>query len=620
MANWKRRIPFRVDVGGVIEILGSALYSKPDAAVRELIQNAHDAIARRRRTSLEYRGRIEIEQDSVGHTIRFSDDGVGLSADEAETYLSTLGIGITGLLKGRGSATGSQRSVGEDDALIGMFGIGLFSAFMLADRIVVESRKAAEAEGVRWEAGPENEIELSGCARSEPGTSVTLYLKPAHHRLAALPEPLEAIIKEYADFLQVPIHLNRAKARVNLIHPTWFDPTPDREAIELELESYFSETPLDVITVRSEKPPAIAGALYITPRRTPGFAGQAVVTVTVRRMVVSRQIQGLVPEWAPFLRGVLELNNCTPTLSREDLVRDASFAQVRSAIEALLYDHLERLAQDDRTRLESVMSWHRYTLAGAALSERRLRDLLRRTYRLPTSQGLLTFDEVLSRSQADPLFEADADHVIWYNIDRRQEGWINTLFSRHSAPCVHSLRSFEESLLAAMSSDQTNSGDVVDLRLASPGSPGFATAVLRISELEDAPENWQEHFGADARILCASFGDEMPVMVFLNERSELLKTLDDLKKQEVIPAGFQRMIDAHLGASPPGRNEVILNREHRLVARALGQSTSTPLGSVLRLLVSHALSSAGASPTRTIMRQQADDLDWIADALWGRNP
>jgi uncharacterized protein YfaQ (DUF2300 family) len=109
-------------------------------------------------------------------------------------------------------------------------------------------------------------------------------------------------------------------------------------------------------------------------------------------------------------------------------------------------------------------------------------------------------------------------------------------------------------------------------------------------------------------------------MVFLNERSELLKTLDDLKKRETIPTGFQRMIDAHLGDSPAGRNEVLLNRDHRLVARALSQSTSTPLASVLRLLVSHALTSAGASPTRAILHQQADDLDWIADALWGRKP
>jgi molecular chaperone HtpG len=620
MESWKRRIPFRVDIGGVIEILGSALYSRPDTSVRELIQNAHDAIARRRRTSLSYQGRIDVEQDPAGHTLRFSDDGIGLDAEEAETYLSTLGIGITGLIRGRGSAPTSERAGGKDSTLIGMFGVGLFSAFMLADRVMVESRKDTEAEGVRWEAGAESEIELSNCPRQQPGTTVTLFLKPAHHRLAEQPEALEAIIKEYADFLHVPIYLNGGKARVNLINPSWFDPTPDREAIELELESYFSETPLDVIPVRREKSPAIAGALYVTPRRTPGFAGESVVSATVRRMVISRKIQGLLPEWAPFLRGVLELNDCTPTLSREDLVRDAAFHQVRAAIETILYEHLENLARDDRTRLDAVLGWHRYTLAGAALAERRLRDLLRRTYRLPTSQGLLTFDEILDRSAADPLFETEAERVLWYNTDRRQEGWANTLFAGHPAPCIHTLRSFEESLVAAMSSDRTAEGETVDVRLASPGSPGFARAVLGVSDLDEAPAEWQEFLGTDAKILCASFREDLPVMVFLNERSELLKTLDDLKKQEVIPSGFQRMIDAHVGGSPAGRNEVLLNREHRLIARALGQSTSTPLASVLRLLVSHGLSSAGASPTRTMLRQQADDLDWIADALWGRKP
>ena len=102
MASWQRRIPFRVNIGGVIEILGSALYSRPDTSVRELIQNAHDAIARRRKTSLSYQGRIDIEQDPAGHTLRFRDDGIGLDAEEAETYLSTLGIGITGLIRDEG--------------------------------------------------------------------------------------------------------------------------------------------------------------------------------------------------------------------------------------------------------------------------------------------------------------------------------------------------------------------------------------------------------------------------------------------------------------------------------------------------------------------------------------
>src|SRR4030095_937816 len=99
MSAWNRRIPFKVNVAGIIEIMGTSLYSRPDTPVRELIQNAHDAILRRRKKDLTYQGRIDITQDGAAHTLAFADDGVGLSADEAEKFLGTLGIGITGLLK-----------------------------------------------------------------------------------------------------------------------------------------------------------------------------------------------------------------------------------------------------------------------------------------------------------------------------------------------------------------------------------------------------------------------------------------------------------------------------------------------------------------------------------------
>src|SRR5687767_4877295 len=155
MSAWSRRIPFKVDIAGIIEIMGSSLYSRATTPVRELIQNAHDGIMRRRQTDLSYKGRIDIVQDPQSHAISFVDDGVGLSEEEAERYLGTLGVGITGLIKkglvaalggdGEGdespSSLASPRASGGGDgaSLIGQFGIGLFSAFMLADRLVVET-------------------------------------------------------------------------------------------------------------------------------------------------------------------------------------------------------------------------------------------------------------------------------------------------------------------------------------------------------------------------------------------------------------------------------------------------------------------------------------------------
>lgn len=618
MISWRKRISFQVNIVGIIEIMGSSLYSHPDTSIRELIQNAHDAIQRRRHRDLGYQGRIDIIQDASAGTLSFHDDGIGLTAEEAEKYLGTLGIGITGLIK-KGGLLPDRVEPGDDADLIGQFGIGLFSSFMLADRIVVESRHLDHTEGVRWESGAGADIELSNCERAHPGTTVTLFLKPKYQRLAESEEPVETAIKTYADFLPTPIHLNRNKSRANVINVAWFDPTPDHEAIELALENYFGETPLEVIPFRLENPVSIAGALYFTPQRVPGFSGQPVVTATLRRMVISRTIQGLLPGWASFVRGVMELADCAPTASREDLVRDQTFDKVRAEIEERLFTHLENLARREPTRLDAILAWHHYHLVGAALNEPRLRRLLQATYRLPTSQGQLTFDEILERSVADPFVESDAERLIWYNRDRRQERWMNSLFGSHAVPCVHTLRGFEESLLVYWVADANAKGTITDLRMANPTSPGFAASILGIRDLEDAPDSWQDFFDSTgAKILCGTLRDDQPVMAFLNERYELFVTIEDLKKKGTIPSGFQRLIDNHFEDQPTKQNKVILNRNHRLVQRALEQSTKSPLASVLRLLVNNSLIAAGASLPRPAQNLQVDDLEWIADALWGK--
>jgi hypothetical protein len=621
MPNWSKRIPFKVDISGIIDIMGTSLYSRADTPIRELIQNAHDGIMRRRQQDLSFTGQIGIDQNETANTLSFTDDGIGLSADEAEEYLGTLGVGITGMIKkGIAGLAGAPSANNDGGQLIGQFGVGLFSAFMLAEEVIVESKKAGEEHAIRWQAGLGTDIELSSCEREKEGTTVTLVLKPEFKQFATSEELLEKAIREYADFVPVPIFLNNGRQRANVINVAWFDPTPDNEAVELALEDYFDETPLDVIPLRTEKPISIAGALYVTPRRTPGFSDDPTVTVTVRRMVISRKVQGLIPDWCLFLRGVLELNDCSPTASREDLVRNERFHLVREILEDHLFEHFETLAVEDLPKLQSIMAWHRYSLAGAALSVDRLRFLLAQTYRFPTSLGQLTFDEIFEKSESDPLFESESDFVIWYNADRRQERWANGLFDGQTAPCVHTLLSFEESLLAAFTADKVDEGMAVDLRVASPSAQNFAETILGIKDIQPVAEEWQTFFGAlDAKVFSASFQTQQPVMAFLNERRELRRTFDELKKEGTIPAGFQRLIDNELTGEGVEGNEVLLNRNHRLVAHALEQSTGHPLGSVLRILVLSALNSAGASVDRDAYSQQADDLDWIAEALWGRD-
>lgn len=617
-SGWTKTIPFKVNIAGVVEILGSSLYSRLDTPLRELIQNAHDAVQRRRHRDLGYLGRIDIVQDPERGALAISDDGMGLSPDEAETYLGTLGLGITGLLRKGAAPPGLAADAGD---LVGMFGIGLFSAFLIADRIVVESRRVDAPEGVRWSAGPTTDIELSSSTREKPGTTVTLELKPACRAFATDEQLVERAIVEFADFLPVPIHLNGANQRANVIQVAWFEPTPEPEQIELALERYFDETPLDVLPLHMESPVKIAGALYVTPQRMPGFSGQPVVTVTVRRMVISRRIQGLLPDWASFLRGVLALDDCAPVASREDLVRDRAFAGARVQLERRLFEHFEALADVDPPRLEAVIGWHRYTIAGAALTEPRLRKLLRRAYKFITSRGALAFDEIIGHCEADSASDG-ADRVVWYNADHRQEAWVNELFAQRERLCVHALRSFEEALLAAMVADVAEAeSERIDLRGVSPGESDFARSLLDVKDLEPAPEAWVAFLAPicpQAKVYTASFDPRRPVMAFLNERYELRKTFDELKKHSEVPVGFQRLIDRHFAGQEQPRDEVLLNRRHRLVERALAGSTATPLASVLRILVMNALVAAGSGLEREAYRQQEEDLDWIAEALWGR--
>lgn len=615
---WNRKIPFKVDISGIIEIMGSSLYSRLDTPIRELIQNAHDAVMRRRSRELNYQGRIHISQDAVAGTLTFSDDGVGLTPDEAEKYLGTLGIGITGILKGQSHGGAETTAMRTGDDLIGQFGIGLFSAFMLADRLTVESLNAEHGEAVRWVAGAGTEIEISSCDRQETGTSICLQLKPECLPFATDAVLLESAVKQFADFLPVPIFINDAAARANVIQAAWFDATSDEETIELELASYFNETPLAVIPINVSSPIAIQGALYISPQRTPGFTDDSVVAATIRRMVISRHIQDLLPPWGSFLRGIVELPDLSPTASREDLVRDDRFESARMAIAFEIYSHLHQLLQDEPARLEAIVNWHRFTLAGNALDEEPLREILEKCYRFSTSRGDLTFEEIVNGSEANPLFETDADYVIWYNADRRQERQLTEIFAGTDSLCVHTLRSFEESLLAAMIADSLDAE--ILLRVASPSSPGFAEAILGMGDIEDAPSQWQDFLeGTGAKILMASYREHLPVMAFLNERYELSKTFEELKKTGEIPRGFQRLIDSHFEQSPTDKNEVILNRRHKLVKRALERGTNSPLANVARLLVLNALNTAGAAANLTANSQQNEDLDWIAEVLWGRD-
>ena len=256
-------------------------------------------------------------------------------------------------------------------------------------------------------------------------------------------------------------------------------------------------------------------------------------------------------------------------------------------------------------------------IAGAAAESVRLRSLLLSTYRFSTQRGRLTFIETVKASAGPKDPEEDLDKIIWYHCDRRQESSIESVFAGLRVPCVHATKTFEETLLNLMASDYRLKHDIrIECRAAVPDAKGFSAEILGAGNQCPIDEHWDLFFESlGCRVYTAECLSKQPVFVFLNERQDLVQTINTLKQAGTIPVSFQRMIDAHLGNELPPQNEILLNRSHPLIAKVLTQSPSSPLAAVVRLLVFQAMQAAGGQLDRQSREELSGDLMTIANAL-----
>ena len=200
------------DFDGLIQLLAQNLYSEKHVFIRELIQNSHDAIIRRRHQEGEaFQGKISIETrpDELRFIIR--DTGIGMNKDDLDEYLSTVGKG----------ATREAREAEKLDGLIGLFGIGFLSAFVVAERVEVRTRRLGETQGWVWKNEGKQEYTVEPCAVDEPGTTVAVILRGDEEKGVIHHDEVRDVIRRYADFLKVPIHLNGSPNPVNTMRMPW---------------------------------------------------------------------------------------------------------------------------------------------------------------------------------------------------------------------------------------------------------------------------------------------------------------------------------------------------------------------------------------------------------------
>jgi len=342
-----------LDFEGLMRILANSLYSEKKVFIRELVQNGHDSVRRRENKDENHRGRIDIETHPDEGMISFTDNGIGMNADDLRDYLSRIG----------GSGT---REVGRDQeqvtGLVGQFGIGFLSGFIVADRLEVRTRKVGEDQGWLWKNGGGKSYTLEPCSVAQPGTAVTVFIKDITDRTIIHVDSVQSVIREYADMLLVPIHVNHGTAPVNTMRMPWERGDISDEERELDCQLYLHRTirgdsVMETIPVVLTGQVQAGGILYISRMRTWGVRVPRNLRIHQQRMFVANDAQ-LLPEWAEFVSGIIDASTLTPNAARDGFIRNAQWRDLQEALGRLVIAHLEKLHDRDREKLSFILKWH----------------------------------------------------------------------------------------------------------------------------------------------------------------------------------------------------------------------------------------------------------------------
>lgn len=360
-------VKWEVDFNGLLELLGKSLYTHSEVLVRELIQNANDAIVMRRERGEDFASRIDVQISARERTLRVTDNGMGLDATDMERLLSVIAATNKPEFR-REVASKGRRAEAE---VIGQFGIGFLSVFVAANRVTVDSRKVGADSAYRWSNEGAIESVVSVSEYPEIGTRVELVIKesPEFDYLLDL-KSVNAVIVKYMDFLQVPIHLNNQPRTVNTVEAPW-DSTESADVDRPKLVDFinrrFGDNPLDIIPVNLPSPTRARGLLYITDDRTPTLQMGGTVQILVRRVCIADNDASFLPDWAKFVCGIIEAPDLSPNAARDGLIRDDAFAGMQEAIGELVIRRLTELAERNPQRFEAIADYHHYHLVGMAV-------------------------------------------------------------------------------------------------------------------------------------------------------------------------------------------------------------------------------------------------------------
>jgi molecular chaperone HtpG len=385
----KETLGFQTEAKQLLHLMIHSLYSNREIFLRELISNASDAIDKLRFAALaddsllegqgDFRITVDVAKDKKLHTITISDNGIGMNREEVIENLGTIAkSGTSAFLE---SLTGDQK---KDSQLIGQFGVGFYSAFIVADRVEVHTRKAGEAadQGVLWESHGEAEFSIEARPKEQRGTSITLYLKKDCEEFAD-DWRVRSVIKKYSDHISVPVMMVKPPAppaegeeapeeapveyeAVNAATALWT--RPRAEVGDEEYKEFYKhishdfEDPLTWSHNKVEGKLEYTSLLYL-PKKAPFDMWNREMArglkLYVQRTFIMDEAEQFLPNYLRFVKGVVDSNDLSLNVSREILQQDPAVDSMRGALTKRVLDMLAKLAKK-KTGEEYAAFWKEF--------------------------------------------------------------------------------------------------------------------------------------------------------------------------------------------------------------------------------------------------------------------
>ncbi len=601
MGENRKTLEFQTEVRQLLQLMIHSLYSNKEIFLRELISNASDAADRLRFEALATPELLEenpdleirIEYDDTAKTIIVIDNGIGMSRDELVSNLGT--IARSGTAEFLQQMTGDEQ---KDAQLIGQFGVGFYSAFIVADKVEVESRRAGlpSEEGVHWESDGQGEFSIEGADLADRGTRVTLHLKEAESEFSDALR-LETLIRKYSDHIAFPVLLSKAgetdeePKTVNSATALW-----NRSRSEVSDEEYkefykhlshdFSD-PLCWSHNRVEGKKEYTSLLYI-PENAPfdlwNRDAPRGLKLYVQRVFILDDAEQFLPLYLRFVKGIVDSADLPLNVSREMLQQDSELGGMRNAMIRRVLDMLSKLGADRPDDYQKFWNQFGQVVKEGFVEDQQNRDKLAKLLRFASTHNASDNQE---QSLADYIGRAGAEQDKIYYI-------LAENFATGSAsPHLEQLR--EKGIEVILFYDRIDPWVVDQL-------PEFEGKTF-----QDVSRGQLALPDADGEITQQSMNDEHKPLLkrikkVLKDRVETVNVSQRLVDSPAcVVAGEQdlgpqlrRMLEASGQELPESKPILEINMGHPLVQRLSAEADTNKFDELSEIVLDHALLAEGS--------------------------